>query len=107
MKSIISFEKFNEIIKSDEIVIVYFHNEKCSVCNSLMPKIIEFADYNNYKLYFVNSQEYPEIPAQKLLMTFPAVMVYFCGYEIIKMARFIDLAKLKLELDTFKNRFNL
>lgn len=107
MKSIISLEQFDDVIKSEEIVIVYFHNEKCSVCNSLMPKITEFANYNNYKLFFVDSQEYPEIPAQKLLMTFPAVMVFFSGYEIIKMARFIDLAKLKLELDNFKNRFNL
>jgi thiol-disulfide isomerase/thioredoxin len=77
------------------------------VCNSLFPKIIKFADDNNYKLYFVDSQEYPEIPAQKFLMTFPALMVFFSGYEIIKMARFIDLAKLKLELEIFKNRFNL
>ncbi len=102
-----SLQEFNNIKNSEDLVLVYFHSDKCSVCHSLLPKIINFCEKYHIELFLVDSNKYPEIPSQNLIMSFPALFVYYKNFEIIKMVRFVDLTILQNKINEFRNEFGL
>ncbi|MBN2777641.1 MAG: thioredoxin family protein [Bacteroidales bacterium] len=97
-----SIEELNELKIEDKLSFIYFKNDKCSVCDSLLPQLQKFADKWGEKVYVVDCFEYPEIAAQNLVMSVPALKVYFAGQEVISMIRFVDLAKLETEYQRIK-----
>jgi len=98
-----SIEDLNIIKDLATLSFVYFKNDKCSVCDSLMPQILRLIDSWNEKFYVVDCYENPDIAAQNLVMTVPALKFFYAGQEVISMIRFVDLAKLQTEYERIKN----
>lgn len=92
-----SIEHFNELKVEDKLSFIYFKNDKCSVCDSLLPQLQKITDNWGEKVYIVDCFEYPDIAAQNLVMSVPALKVYYAGQEVISMIRFVDLTKLEIE----------
>ena len=91
-----SLDEFNQILKDNLGVLVYFSNETCNVCKVLKPQIIEMlkAKYPEIPFYYVDMSETPEISAQTQVFTIPTIIVYFDGKETIKKSRHIGLGEL-------------
>lgn len=96
-KQIKSITELQTIKTLNELSFVYFKNDKCSVCDSLLPRLEEKVEFWGERLYVVDCYEYPEIAAQSIVLSVPALKVFYEGQEVISMIRFVDL--LKLETD--------
>ncbi|MDD2635067.1 MAG: thioredoxin family protein [Bacteroidales bacterium] len=97
-----NIEDLNIIKDLEALSFIYFKNDKCSVCVSLMPQIQRLVNSWNENFYVVDCFDNPEIAAQNLIMTVPALKVFYAGQELISMIRFVDLAKLQSEYNRIK-----
>ena len=95
-KTIQNLDEFNEILKDNLGVLVYYSNETCNVCKVLKPQIIEMLKekYPEIPFYYVDISETPEISAQSQVFTIPTIIVYFDGKETIRKSRHIGLGEL-------------
>lgn len=97
---IVNNEQIEKLKSEERFNFIYFKNDRCSVCDSLLPQLeMKLATWGE-KVYVVDCFEYPDIAAQNLILSVPALKVYFAGQEVISMIRFVDLAK--LETDYFR-----
>jgi thioredoxin-like negative regulator of GroEL len=95
-KIIDNLEDFNNILKENLGVLIYFSNETCNVCKVLKPQIINLLKekYPEIPFYYVDISETPEISAQSQVFTIPTIVVYFEGKETIRKSRHIGLGEL-------------
>lgn len=98
-----SIDDLNIIKDLEAFSFVYFKNDKCSVCDSLMPQIQKLISSLGEQFYVVDCYENPDIAAQNLVMTVPTLKVFFAGQEVISMIRFVNLAKLQTEYERIKS----
>ncbi|MDD4148398.1 MAG: thioredoxin family protein [Bacteroidales bacterium] len=98
-----SIDDLNAIKDMNALSFVYFKNDKCSVCDSLMPQIQKLINNWGEQFYIVDCFANPDIAAQNLVMSVPALKVFYAGQEVISMIRFVDLAKLQAEYERIKN----
>ncbi|MCK9321127.1 MAG: thioredoxin family protein [Bacteroidales bacterium] len=98
-----SIDELNAIKNMTALSFVYFKNEMCSVCDSLLPQIQRLVNSWSESFYVVDCKKHPDIAAQNLVMTVPALKVFYAGQEVISMIRFVDLAKLQTEYERIKN----
>ncbi len=92
-----SIEELNKLKESESLSFIYFKNDKCSVCDSLLPQLQVLTNSWDEKVHVVDCQKYPDIAAQNVILSVPALKVYFAGQEVISMIRFVDLAQLEKE----------
>ncbi|TGB01868.1 thioredoxin family protein [Halobacillus salinus] len=83
MESIHKLEAFNEIIESEQPVIIKFQADWCPDCRRMdmfIGDILE--EYNQYNWYDVNRDELPE-PAEKYdVMGIPSILIFKQGEKI-------------------------
>lgn len=103
MSSLITnLDDYNIVVKRDNLSFIYFKNDKCSVCLSLYPKLESLiADWGE-ELFVVNCNLNPEIAAQNLVLSVPALKVFYSGREYISMLRMVDLNKLAKDYFSLK-----
>jgi thioredoxin-like negative regulator of GroEL len=99
---ITSQEQFDSLRSRDKFTYIYFKNDRCSVCDSLLPQLKMRTDLWQVELFVVDCYDYPEIAAQNMVLTVPALKVYFDNQEVISMLRFVDLAKLETDFNRLK-----
>ena len=95
-KTIESLDEFNQILKDNLGVLVYYSNDTCNVCKVLKPQIIEMLKekYPEIPFYYVDISETPDISAQSQVFTIPTIVVYFDGKETIRKSRHIGVGEL-------------
>ncbi len=89
MKTIQTQQKLNEIIETNEAVLIYFSGENCSVCKVLKPKIEEVVKENfpKIKLCEIKTDESLELTAQFMVFSIPTILVYFDKKEFKRYGR--------------------
>lgn len=83
MKPITTTEQFNEIIKSNQPVIIKFYAGWCPDCtrlNMFIDPIIE--EYNKYEWYEINRDDFPEIAEQYQVMGIPSLLIFKDGEKL-------------------------
>jgi len=78
---------------------VYYTNTSCGVCGSLKPQVEALFTSLNTEVKEVLISEMKSLTAQQLIMQAPTLICYFDGKEIIRMSGFIDLNRLKTQLE--------
>ncbi|GAB3045497.1 thioredoxin family protein [Virgibacillus ainsalahensis] len=76
-------EKFNEVISSDEPVIVKFFADWCPDCKRMdmfIGDILE--EFNNYKWYEVNSDELDGLAEKYEVMGIPSILIFKDGEKL-------------------------
>ncbi|MCK9255320.1 MAG: thioredoxin family protein [Bacteroidales bacterium] len=102
-KYITCIEELNKLKAEQNFSFIYFKNDKCTVCDSLLPQLkIKLTEWNQ-KVYIVDCFEYPDIAAQNLVLSVPALKVFYAGQELINMIRFVDLSKLEVDFNRIKS----
>lgn len=105
MLKINSNEDIKNIIKDNEMVIVYFSNKVCGACDVIRNKvqsILEF--YSKVKLIDIDGEEKIEIAALNNVFSFPLLILYVDGKEVIRVGRNINLLELE---NTIKRYYDL
>ncbi|WPF78581.1 thioredoxin family protein [Bacillus velezensis] len=80
MKKISTTEQFNELIQSDEEIIVKFFADWCPDCtrmNMFIGDILE--EYNQNDWYELNRDELPEIADKYQVMGIPSLLIFKNG----------------------------
>jgi hypothetical protein len=78
---------------------VYYTNTSCGVCGSMKPQVDALFSSLNTEVKEVLISEMKSLTAQQLIMQAPTLICYFDGKEIIRMSGFIDLNRLKTQLE--------
>lgn len=82
--------------------ILYFKNDKCSVCGAVHPKVKNIAE--NYSLEFevIDVLENPEIAGQHLVLTVPTVLIIDeNNQELARFARNFSISEITNFIDRF------
>ncbi|MCT1577356.1 thioredoxin family protein [Oceanobacillus kimchii] len=83
MKAIESVETFNEIIASEQPVIIKFYADWCPDCKRMdmfIDGVIE--EFNNYDWYEVNSDEVEGLAEKYEVMGIPSMLIFKNGEKI-------------------------
>lgn len=100
-----NIEELQEIIKSEDAVMLYFYNDDCPPCLSLRPKVEALLDnsFPEMKLIFVNSKLHPEIPASYGVFANPTLIIFFDGKEFKRFSKYISTSELHLAIERYYN----
>src|SRR6056297_193247 len=100
IENISTFEQFNAA-KKNTGCLIYFSHEKCNVCKVLKPKIHQLINshFPKMKMFYCDTELYPEIAAQNSIFTVPTIIIYFDEKEFFRKSRNIGLQELKDDLE--------
>jgi thioredoxin-like negative regulator of GroEL len=101
MKSIQSLHVFEEILKKEDAVLVYFSTDICSVCKVLKPKVSEMIGnmFPEMKMVYIQSDQLPEVAAQNRVFAAPTIIVFFAGRETIRKSRAFGVDELRKKIE--------
>ncbi len=97
----LAFDQALEIINKEPLVLLYLSMPECSVCHGVKPQI-EDRLAKKIPMLHLDGGEYPEIAGEFLVMTAPAVLVFYQGKEVHRQARFIDFEALERIIDNYR-----
>ncbi|MFY4776713.1 thioredoxin family protein [Metabacillus sp. RGM 3146] len=83
MEKITSAEQFGSIISQDIEVMIKFFADWCPDCtrmNLFIGDILE--EYNQYKWYEINKDEFPEIAENYQVMGIPSILIFKNGEKL-------------------------
>lgn len=88
----ITEKNFNdEVIKSDQTVLLDFYAEWCGPCNMLSPTIDEIANENkNIKVYKVNIDEETNLVNKFNIVSVPTILIFKNGEITSKISGLTD-----------------
>ena len=95
-ETITTEEEFNDVIKNNLGVLLYFSTISCAVGEALEPKVIELLkdDFPKIPFYFVDMNASPDISAKNSVFVEPTILVFFDGKETIRKSRHISIPDL-------------
>ena len=100
-------EDFNNIIKNNEAILIYFSGTNCGVCKVLQPQIKELLDSKYPKIVqkYIVAEDEKELCANLSIFAVPTLIVYFDGKEFIRKSRNFSALELDKELERPYNLF--
>lgn len=96
MKTIQSLDDFKQFINENDAVLGYFSHEKCNVCKTLKPKLVNHfkAHFPKFELAYSDVEINPELAAHYSVFTVPVIVIFFEGKEFIRKARSFGIGEL-------------
>lgn len=95
-------EEIKTIISDNEMVILYFSNQACGACEIIRSKVQNIlVQYSKVKLIEIDGEEQIELAALNNVFSFPLLILYVDGKEVIRVGRNVNL----LELEATINRY--
>ncbi|QXE02216.1 thioredoxin family protein [Terribacillus sp. DMT04] len=83
MEHINTKERFNEVIASEEPVIVKFFADWCPDCKRMDMFIdLVLAEYGNYKWFELNNDEVPDVATEQEVMGIPSILIFQNGEKL-------------------------
>lgn len=101
IKSLENLLSLNKILEKQDAVLLYFSHDKCNVCKVLKPKIAELlaADFPKMEMYYVNTEELPEVAGQYRVFAVPSILVFFQGRESFRYSRNLSVSELAAAIE--------
>ncbi|WFD11132.1 thioredoxin family protein [Tepidibacter hydrothermalis] len=107
MDKLYTKEIIDNLIKENDMVLVYFGNKGCGVCNILKPRVRErLKSYPKIKLVEIDVDKNLEAAAQFNIFTIPAILIFIKGKESIRQARYINLEKIEYSIKRYYELFH-
>ena len=97
METIDSPERLQELIDSEEGLLLYFSNDACNVCKVLKPKVKELLEeqFPKMQMGYVDTEQSPLLSGQHRIFTIPTILLFFMGKEQQRFSRNISLYQLE------------
>ena len=91
-----SLDNFEQVIREQDAVIMYFSNNVCGACDVLEDKITALLekDYPKMNMYIVSTVTNPEIAGQNRIFAAPTIVIYFTGREQARFTRSVGMAQI-------------
>lgn len=106
MNMVNSNEAIDELINNNDMALVYFGGNNCSVCVALKPKVQELLkNYPKIKSAEVDVEKSLAVSAVHNIFTIPVVLMFIEGKEIIREARHISIQELNNKIERYYNMF--
>lgn len=97
-----SRELIEEAINNNEIVLVYFGTQTCSVCVDMKPKVMEILKgYPKIKSIYVDLEKSHNIAVSYNVFTIPGIIMFIEGKETIREARHISMQELDAKIERY------
>lgn len=97
-----SYESMEGLIKDNQMVLVYFGGNNCSVCSAMKPKIEELLEsYPKIKSADVTVEKAISLSAAYNVFTIPAILLFIEGKEILREARHISIDELEAKISRY------
>ena len=102
VNNLYTMESIESLIKENEIVLIYFGNKTCGVCNVLKPKVEKILNnFPKIKSIEIDIEKHLEISSQFNIFTIPAILVFIEGKEIIREARYLSVEDLENKINRY------
>jgi len=89
-------EEIKNMIRENEIVILYFSNKVCGACEVIRGKVERILEsYEKIKSIEVDGEENIELAAMNAVFSFPLLILYANGKETMRVGRNVDLLELE------------
>jgi thioredoxin 1 len=100
-KELNQLSQLQDHISNDEALLAYFYSDHCAPCISLRPKVKELIanDFPKMKLYFINSEKFPEITAAYGIFSNPTLLVFFDRKESVRKSKYVSIPELKQSME--------
>lgn len=96
MLKINSNEEIKNIISDNEMVILYFSNKVCGVCEVIRDKVQSILElYSKVKFIDIDGEEQIQLAALNNVFSFPLLILYADGKEVIRVGRNVNLLELE------------
>lgn len=106
MDMINSNEVNEDLIKNNEMALVYFGGNNCGVCTAMKPKVQELLKhYPKIKSGEVDVEKSVSLAAAYNVFTIPVILLFIEGKEVIREARHISLQDIADKLERYYNMF--
>lgn len=101
MNTIQSIDHFQQVVKEEAAVLVYFSHEQCNVCKVLKPKVKDLLEnkFPKMLMYYSDTVNQSEVAAQNRVFAVPTVLVFFDGRETYRFSRNIGLGELEQSIE--------
>ena len=96
MKEIHSLTELQNILATQQGVMLYFYSDRCAPCVSLRPKVIQLIEneFPKIELVFINSEKYPDIPAHFSVFSNPSIILFIDQREYFRNSKYISADQL-------------
>ena len=89
-------EEIKNMIRENEIVILYFSNKVCGACEVIRSKVERILEsYEKIKSIEIDGEENIELAAMNNVFSFPLLILYVNGKETMRVGRNVDLIELE------------
>lgn len=106
MEKLNSNKTIEELIKLNDMVLLYFGGSSCNVCINLKPKIEEILiKYPKIKSVHIDIENSVNISSFYSIFTIPAIILFIDGKETTRKARFINLQDLESKISRYYNLY--
>ena len=106
MKQINSITEIDAFKKENDMLLVYFGSNTCSVCRDLLPKIEQMlGNYPSISAVKVDIQKSPALPASFSVFTAPAVILFIQEKETLREAGIMSLRHLEEQISRYVELF--
>lgn len=100
-------ETIYNLIKKDNITLLYFSSPNCAVCDVVRNKLeTTLKDFPKITAYEIPPYNNEEILAEFNIFTFPAILLYIDGKEYIREARHFSVENLIQDITRYYKLFN-
>ena len=106
MKQINSMSEIDALKKGNDMLLVYFGSNTCSVCYDLLPKIDQMlGNYPGISAVKVDIQKSPALSASFSVFTAPAVILFIQEKETLREAGIMSLSRLEEQISRYVELF--
>lgn len=96
MLKINNSEEIKNMIRENEIVILFFSNKVCGACEVIRSKVERILEsYEKIKSIEIDGEENIELAAMNNVFSFPLLTLYVNGKETMRVGRNVDLIELE------------
>ena len=97
-----NLNKITQIIKDQEIVILYVKSRTCNVCLELLSKVEEVTKSEKIKVIDIYIEENREVGSQYNIFSAPTMIMFVMGKEVYREGRFLRISELKDVIHKYK-----
>lgn len=98
-KEAVSLEEIEQFTKTHPFSFLYLYKDNCSVCHAVQPQAAEvLKDFPQIQTMQANVSQLPLLAGKYTIFTVPVLLLFVDGKEVLRKARFVEMAEFKHQL---------
>ncbi|WP_238916342.1 thioredoxin family protein [Clostridium sp. YIM B02555] len=102
MEEVTYQDRIDDKINNSKMLILYFSNKACGACEVIRSKVEKLLElYPEINIIDIDGEKEMEFAAMKSVFSFPLLILYIEGKEIIRIGRNIDFLEFEKSIDRY------